>query len=136
MAVGALLGALLTAAAGERDGPPERRIVRALLVAGLALAAAGWAPSLAGLGAALVVVGIADGTLLPAILLVRSAYSRPDERGAVFTTAASIKVGAGAAGAALGGALIGAAGAATALVVAAVLQVAGALLCLGYRDAS
>jgi sugar phosphate permease len=135
MAAGALLGALLTAAR-ERSGPPERRVVRALLVVGLALAIAGWAPSLALLGAALVVVGIADGTLLPAILLVRTAHSRPGERGAVFTTAASIKVGAGATGAALGGALIGAAGAGTALGAAAALQVAGALLCLGYRAAS
>ena len=71
--------------------------------------------------------GLADGMLLPAILAVRTAHSRPDERGAVFTTAASAKVAAGACGAAVGGLLIAAAGAAPALLAAAALHVLGAL---------
>jgi MFS family permease len=136
MAAAALAGALLTAAGGELPGRAERRVVRALLVLALALALTGMAPSLATLGAALTIVGLADGTLLPAILAVRTEHSRPPERGAVFTTAASIKVAAGAAGAGIGGALVGGIGAGTALLVAAGAHVAGALLCLRYRSAS
>jgi predicted MFS family arabinose efflux permease len=136
MAAGALAGALLTAAAGERRGRAERRVVHALLVVAVALAVTGVASTLATLSAALVVVGLADGMLLPAILAVRTQHSRPHERGAVFTTAASVKVAAGAAGTGIGGALIGATGADTALLVAAGAHVAGALLCLRYRSAS
>jgi hypothetical protein len=54
----------------------------------------------------------------------------------VFTTAASVKVAAGAAGAGLGGLLLTATGAATALLAAAALHVLGALVCLRYRSAS
>jgi MFS family permease len=136
MAVGALAGALLTAAAGELPGRAERRVVRALLVVAAALALSGAASTLPTLAAALVVVGLADGTLLPATLAVRTEHSRSHERGAVFTTAASIKVAAGAVGAGIGGALIGATGAGTTLLVAAGAHVAGALLCLRYRSAS
>jgi MFS family permease len=114
----------------------ERRVVRALLVVAVGLALGAAAPTLATLGAALVLAGLADGALLPAILAVRTEHSRAEERGAVFTTAASIKVAAGAAGAGLGGALAGTTGAATALLVAAGLHVAGALLCVRYRSAS
>jgi len=152
MAAGALAGALLVAAAGGArsgeprgrraqvvaaalGGPPERRVFRALLAVAVALALAGAAPSLVALGAALMLAGLADGALLPAVLAVRSEQSRPDERGAVFTTAASIKVGAGAAGAALGGVLATVTGAGVALLAAAALHVAGALICAGCRGA-
>jgi hypothetical protein len=104
------------------------------VAAALAVAAAG--ADLVALAAALAVVGLADGTLLPAILAVRTQHSRPHERGAVFMTAASIKVGAGAAGAGLGGALVAVAGAGPALLAAAGLHAAGALLCVRYRAAS
>jgi MFS family permease len=145
MAAGALAGALLTArGARDRDagaralaaGPPERRVIRALLAVAGAVALTAAAPSLATLGAALALAGLADGTLLPAILAVRSEQSRPAERGAVFTTAASIKIGAGATGAALGGVFATATGAGTALLAAAALHLAGALICLGYGEAS
>jgi MFS family permease len=132
MATGALAGALLTPA-----GHAERRVVIALLAVALALAAAAASPGLPLLAVALVAAGLADGVLLPAVLAVRAEHSRPEERGAVFTTAASMKIAAGAGGAAIGGALAGATGAATALVAAAALHAAGALLlCLSYRSAS
>jgi hypothetical protein len=54
----------------------------------------------------------------------------------VFTTAASVKVAAGAAGAGLGGILISATGAGTGILAAAGLHVLGALICLRYRSAS
>ena len=134
MAAAALAGALLLATRPRRSA--EARVVRALLVVAAGLTVAGAGPGLGALAAGLVVAGLADGTLLPAILAVRTAHSRPDERGAVFTTAASVKVAAGATGAALGGVLVTATGAATALLVAAALHVAGALVCLRYRSAS
>jgi hypothetical protein len=163
MAAGALAGSLLLAATGERarqsgggapgeraqrtgggaawhrrlaGAPAEARVVGALLAVAAGLALAGAGPGMGALAAGFVLAGVADGLLLPAILAVRTAYSRADERGAVFTTAASVKVAAGAAGAGLGGVLIGATGAATALLVAAGLHVLGAAVCLRYRSAS
>jgi predicted MFS family arabinose efflux permease len=143
MAAGALAGALVVAAADEprsggarlvTGGSPERRVVRFLLAVAVALVGAAAASGLGTLGAGLVVAGVADGMLFPAMLAVRTRHSRTEERGAVFTTAASLKIAAGALGAGAGGALMTATGAATALLVAAGLHVAGALLC--YRAAS
>ena len=130
MAAAALGGSLLSTTVRRR---PEARIVRALLVIAVALGACGLAPGLLPAGVALAVVGLADGTLLPAILAVRTEHSGPHERGAVFTTAASAKVVAGACGAAGGGLLIAGAGAGTALLAAAALHVLGALLCVRAR---
>jgi MFS family permease len=132
MAAGALAGALLLAARGERGGRPERRAVVALVAVGVALAAGAVGPGLAALGAGLALAGVADGVLLPAILAVRAAHSRPEERGAVFTTAASLKIAAGAAGAALGGLLVTTAGATSALLAVAALQLAGAAVCAAF----
>jgi predicted MFS family arabinose efflux permease len=117
-------------------GAAARPVAVALLAVALGLAVAGALPGMAALGAGLVLAGLADGALLPAILAVRTAHSRPEERGAVFTTAASVKVAAGAAGAGLGGLVLSATGAATALLVAAGLHALGALVCLRYRSAS
>jgi predicted MFS family arabinose efflux permease len=164
MAAAALVGALVVAAvadappagavrdqvAGRRSadhvfraagrvvatGRPEWRVAWFLVFVGLALALAAAAPALALLGAALVIVGLVDGMLLPAILAVRAAHTRPAERGAVFTTAASVKIAAGAAGTGAGGVLLTATGASTALLAAAGLHLAGALLCVRYRSAS
>jgi MFS family permease len=136
MAVAALAGALLIAARQQPGARPEARIVVALLVVAAALALAGAGPGLAALTAGLVLAGVADGTLLPAVLVVRTEHSSPEERGAVFMTAASVKVAAGAAGTAAGGVLVTATGAGTALLAAAGLHLAGALLCLRYRAAS
>jgi predicted MFS family arabinose efflux permease len=135
MAAAALVGSLLTAAARGRTRA-EARIVAGLLVVAPALALAGAIPGLAALGAGLVLAGLADGILLPAILVVRAEHSSPEERGAVFMTAASLKIGAGAAGAAAAGVLVTASGAGTALLAAAGLHGAGALLCLRHRAAS
>jgi MFS family permease len=152
MAAGALAGSLLLAAADGAGagaaaqrrtswrrlagGRAEARVVGALLAVAAGLAVAGAGASLGALAAGFVLAGLADGMLLPAILAVRTAHSGPEERGAVFTTAASVKVAAGAAGAGLGGLLASATGAATALLVAAALHVLGALVCLRYRSAS
>jgi MFS family permease len=136
MAAGALAGALLTASgrpmprrAGARVPDAERRVVVALLVVAVALGVAAASPGLPLFAAALVAAGLADGVLLPAILAVRAEHSREEERGAVFTTAASVKIAAGAAGAAIGGALVATTGVAAALAAAAALHAAGALIC-------
>jgi hypothetical protein len=129
MAAGALAGALLLARRASDGGRPERRVMLALGAVGVALAAGAVGPGLVALGAGLALAGIADGVLLPATLAVRAGQSRPDERGAVFTTAASLKIAAGAAGAALGGLLAAAAGATAALLAVAALQLAGAAVC-------
>jgi MFS family permease len=153
MAAGALAGALLAAStrpmprrararsiAGADESSPvadaERRVVVALIAVAIALGVAAASPGLPLFGAALVAAGVADGVLLPAILAVRAEHSREEERGAVFTTAASIKIAAGAAGAAIGGALIAATGVAAALAAAAALHAAGALICLRPRSPS
>jgi MFS family permease len=99
------------------------------------LAAAAAATGFTTLAASLALIGAADGVLLPALLAVRVRHSRTHERAAVFTTAASLNVAAGAAGAAIGGVLAGAAGADAALLAAATMHVLGALVCLGYRAA-
>jgi MFS family permease len=132
MAAGALAGSLLLAARA-RGGRPERRVTGALVVVGLALAVAAVAPALGALGAGLALAGVADGVLFPALLAVRTARSRREERGAVFTTAASVKIGAAAGGAALGGLLVTEAGATAALLAVAALQLAGAAVCAAAR---
>jgi hypothetical protein len=128
MAGGALLGSLLMARAGE-TARPERRVLGALLAVGAALALAGAGGGLAVLGAGLVAAGLCDGVLFPSVLAVRTLHTEPGERGAVFTTAASLKVGVGAAGAGLAGVTIASEGAATALLGVAGLHVAGAAVC-------
>jgi MFS family permease len=119
----------VTARVAAGLGRPERRVVVSLVAVGLALAAGALGPGLVALGAGLALAGVADGVLLPAILAVRAGHSRRHERGAVFTTAASLKVGAGAVGAALGGLLVTATGAMSALLAVAALQLAGAAIC-------
>jgi hypothetical protein len=128
MAGGALIGSLLMARAGE-TARPERRVLGALLAVGAALGVAAAGDGLALLGAGLVAAGLCDGVLFPSVLAVRTQHTAPGERGAVFTTAASLKIGAGAAGAALAGVTIAAEGATTALLGAAGLHVAGAAVC-------
>jgi hypothetical protein len=144
MAAGALAGSLLLATSAGRPeqfayartvrSRPERRVVVSLVAVGVALAAGAVAPGLVGLGAGLALAGVADGVLFPALLAVRTARSRREERGAVFTTAASVKIGAAAGGAALGGLLVTEAGATAALLAVAALQLAGAVVCAAARD--
>jgi hypothetical protein len=64
--------------------------------------------------AAVAVAGVADGPQLAAIFAVRHRETPPRLRGQVFTTAASLKITAGAAGAAVAGSLAGHAAARTA----------------------
>ena len=135
MAGSALLGSLAAAALGE-SARPERRVRSALLGVAAALGLAAAAPGTPALGAALALTGFADGLLLPAILAVRTRHSPAAERGAVFMTAASLKVAAGAAGAGLGGLVVATAGAGPALLAAAGLHVAGAVVCLPQRGSS
>jgi predicted MFS family arabinose efflux permease len=129
LAAGALVGSLLAA----RPGDPARRVPVALAVVAIGFALATAAPTLGWTAAALAVAGVADGVLLPAVLAVRAAHTRPGEREAVFTTAASLKIAVGAAGAGLGGLLLAATGPDAALAAAAALHAAGALVALPPR---
>jgi hypothetical protein len=79
---------------------PDTVFALATIVAGLAYLAmaAGWWPVIA-------LVGLADGPQLAAIFAVRHREAPPQLRSQVFTTAASLKIAAGALGAVLAGRL-------------------------------
>ncbi|MGI9007448.1 MAG: MFS transporter [Streptosporangiaceae bacterium] len=117
--------ALLANAALARWPPawrPESTFLAAttLAAAGLLLAAFAANPVVLVTGAA--VLGVADGPQLAAIFALRQRDAPARLRGQVFTTAASLKLTAGAVGAMAGGALIGNS-AGQDLVVAATMQV-------------
>ncbi|GAA1897446.1 hypothetical protein GCM10009716_04330 [Streptomyces sodiiphilus] len=74
------------------------------------------------------VAGCCEGPLLGATLRIRAAHAPPGVRTQVFTTAAGLKISAGAAGAALAGLLSQLPGAVLLLGVAAVHLLSGGLL--------
>jgi hypothetical protein len=71
---------------------------------------------------------LVDGPALAAQFAVRQQYVSPSLYGQVFTTAVGLKVGSFAAGAALAGVVVTGLGSAEALLVAASLQVTGAVV--------
>ena len=106
---------------------PEATFLAATAVAAAGLLLAAFAASPAVLLAGAAVLGVADGPQLAAIFALRQREAPARLRGQVFTTAASLKLTAGAFGALAGGALAtGYAG--HSLVVAAAAQVAAAVL--------
>lgn len=125
-AIGALLGSLVMAARSPRTGPLRLAM---LGISGLVVVFAGLSvvPSL-GLALVLVVVaGAFEGPVLSSTLTVREQHSPASMRTQVVTTAASIKFGAYALGAAVGGHVVATSGGRAGMWFVAGCQVLGVL---------
>jgi MFS family permease len=104
------------------QGRPDVRVLVSTLVIGTSMAAAAVAPGWLTM-AAVALCGAGEGPQLPALYAVRHRESPEHMRGQIFTTAASLKIGGLAAGAALAGPLAGRS------VTACLLVAAGIELC-------
>ena len=125
-AVGALIGSLAMAARSPRTGPLRLAL---LGISGLVVVFAGLS-AVPGLGAALALVvlaGVFEGPVLSSTLTVREQHSPAAMRTQVVTTAASIKFGAYALGAAVGGHVVAAHGGRAGVWFVAACQVLGVL---------
>jgi MFS family permease len=87
-------------------GQPDARVLASTLVIGASMAAAAVAPGWLTM-AAVALGGAGEGPQLTALFAVRHRESPEHMRGQIFTTAASLKIGGLAAGAALAGPLAG-----------------------------
>jgi MFS family permease len=126
-ALGALIGSLVVAARAPKMGPLRLAL---LGIAGLTALFVGIAEA-PGLGVALalvVVAGAFEGPVLASTLTVRELYSPSTMRTQVVTTAASLKFGAAAAGAALGGHVVAVSDGRTGALLVAGCQGAGVLV--------
>jgi predicted MFS family arabinose efflux permease len=126
-AVGSTLGALSLVRV-QRIFPPERIVFTGYAVFGLLMLTwplAGALPAFLGLVA---LAALADGPALAAQFGTRQLHVPPSLYGQVFTTAVGIKVGSFSLGAALAGAVVTGLGSAEALVLAASLQITGAVV--------
>ena len=103
-------------------GQPDARVLASTLVMGVSMAAAAVAPGWFTM-AAVALAGAGEGPQLTALFAVRHRESPEHMRGQIFTTAASLKIGGLAAGAALAGPLAGRS------VTACLLVAAGFELC-------
>ena len=103
-------------------GQPDARVLASTLVIGASMAAAAVAPGWLTM-AAVALGGAGEGPQLTALFAVRHRESPEHMRGQIFTTAASLKIGGLAAGAALAGPLAGRS------VTACLLVAAGFELC-------
>jgi predicted MFS family arabinose efflux permease len=122
-ALGSLAGALVGMRAQVR-WPPERVVVAGLLVTGTLMLLWPLTGSLAAMLPAVAAAGMADGPALAATFATRQRYVPTDLYGQVFTTAAGLKVGSFALGAALAGPAVTGLGSAAALIIAAGFQFA------------
>ena len=134
-AVGALAGSVLYSRVANRL-PEERVGYLTMVMFGIMLGIVGLSPTLAVALVASAMAGFADGPLLAATLNLRQRVAPPHLRTQVFTTAASLKIGAFAVGAALAGYAADGVGVRGMLVVAGAGQLAAALTGLVARRRS
>jgi hypothetical protein len=108
IAVASLAANVILARRGGRGGrgAPDIRVFVSTLTIGVSMAAAALAPGWLTV-LAVAVVGAGEGPQLTALFAVRHRESPEHMRGQIFTTAASLKIGGMAAGAALAGPLAG-----------------------------
>jgi predicted MFS family arabinose efflux permease len=125
-AVGALLGSLVMAARSPRTGPLRLAM---LGISGLVFvfAALSVVPTLSLALALIVLAGAFEGPVLSSTLTVREQHSPSAMRTQVVTTAASIKFGAYALGAAIGGHVVASAGGRAGMWFVSGCQVLGVL---------
>jgi MFS family permease len=126
-AAGSTLGAL-TLVRLQRRIPPERIVLAGYALFGAAMLTWPLADSLPVLLVLIAVAGLADGPALAAQFAVRQQVVPPSLYGQVFTTAAGLKVGSFAVGAALAGPAATGLGSAEAMLVAAAAQVTAAVV--------
>jgi MFS family permease len=120
---GALAGARLLA-----GRPPQRVVLAGLALLGLLMATWPLAPSFPVALGLVAGAGLLEGPAFAATFTTRQRWSPEDLRGQIFTTAASLKMGAFAVGAALAGPAVGRLGVGGALVAAGAVHVLGVLL--------
>jgi predicted MFS family arabinose efflux permease len=120
---GALAGARLLA-----GWPPQRVVLAGLALLGLLMATWPLAPSFPLALLLVALAGLLEGPAFAATFTTRQRWSPEDLRGQIFTTAASLKMGAFAVGAALAGPVVERLGAGGALVAGGAVYVLGALL--------
>lgn len=126
-AAGSTLGAL-TLVRLQRRIPPERIVLAGYALFGTAMLTWPLADSLPVLLVLIAVAGLADGPALAAQFAVRQQVVPPSLYGQVFTTAAGLKVGSFAMGAALAGPVATGLGSAEAMLVAAAAQLTAAVV--------
>lgn len=110
-------------------GQPDIRVLVSTLIIGVSIAAAAVAPGWLTL-LAVAVGGAGEGPQLTALFAVRHRESPEHMRGQIYTTAASLKIGGAAAGAALAGPLAGRSVTACLLVAASIELCAAAVYLL------
>jgi MFS family permease len=126
-AAGSTAGAL-TLVRLQRRFPPERIVLSGYALFGTAMLTWPLAGSLPALLVLIAVAGLADGPALAAQFAVRQQVVPPSLYGQVFTTAAGLKVGSFAMGAALAGPVATGLGSAEAMLVAAAAQLTAAVV--------
>jgi predicted MFS family arabinose efflux permease len=120
---GALAGARLLA-----GWPPQRVVLAGLALLGLVMATWSLAPSFPAALLLVALAGVLEGPAFAATFTTRQRWSPADLRGQIFTTAASLKLGAFAVGAALAGPIVERLGAGGALLAAGAVHVLAAAL--------
>jgi MFS family permease len=128
---GAIAGAL-AAARPTAAWPPQRVVLAGLGLFGLVLAAWPLAPSFPAALALAALAGLAEGPAFAATFATRQRWSPPSLRGQIFTTAASLKLGAFAVGSALAGPVLSRVDVAGTLVAVGTIQ----LLAVGLGHAA
>jgi MFS family permease len=124
---GAIAGAL--AAAGPAAGrPPHRVVLAGLGLFGLAMLAWPLTPSFPAALALVALAGLAEGPAFAATFATRQRWSPAPLRGQIFTTAASVKLGAFAVGSALAGPVLSWADVAGTLVLVGAVQLLAVVL--------
>jgi MFS family permease len=118
---GAIAGAL-AAARPTAAWPPQRVVLAGLGLFGLVLVAWPLATSFPAALALVALAGLAEGPAFAATFATRQRWSPPSLRGQIFTTAASLKLGAFAVGSALAGPAVSRAGVAGTLVAVGAVQ--------------
>ena len=118
---GAIAGAL-AAARPTAAWPPQRVVLAGLALFGLVMATWPLAWSFPAALALVALAGLAEGPAFAATFATRQRWSPPALRGQIFTTAASLKLGAFAVGSALAGPALARTGVAGTLVAVAALQ--------------
>jgi predicted MFS family arabinose efflux permease len=112
----------------QRRIPPERIVLAGYALFGTAMLTWPLADSLPALLVLIAVAGLADGPALAAQFAVRQQVVPPSLYGQVFTTAAGLKVGSFALGAALAGPVVTGLGSAEAILVSAAAQLTAAVV--------
>jgi predicted MFS family arabinose efflux permease len=121
--VGALAGARLLA-----GWPPQRVVLAGLALLGLVMATWPLAPSFPVALLLVALAGVLEGPAFAATFATRQRWSPAELRGQIFTTAASLKVGAFAVGAALAGPTVERLGPGGALLTAGTVHLLAAVL--------